>query len=93
MLEVTEQSVNKKVGTLELGNETVLYSLDPSRYGKKQKPEITKRIRKHKIITSEEHAENQRKALTKILEEMDQKEKDRKNRQKQLKENKEDKDG
>jgi len=85
IIEVTEQSVNKKSGTIGLGDETVLYSLDPSRSTKKSKPELPRRVRKHKTVTLEEQAENQRQALTKILEEIDRKEKERDSKQKSFK--------
>ena len=48
-------------------------------------PEIPRRVRKHKTITLEEQTENQRKALSKILEEMNRREKERDERQKQQK--------
>lgn len=92
IIEVTEQSVNKKSGKLGLEDETVLYSLDPSRSGKPLRSEMPRRVRKHKVVTIEEQAEKQTAALKKILEEINRKEKERESKQKSLKKQKKDKE-
>ena len=82
IIEVTEQSVNKKTGNIGFKDETILYSLDPSRSGKAQRIEMPRRVRKHKTITLEEQAEKQRKALKEILDEINRKEKECENKEK-----------
>lgn len=89
IIEVTEQSVNKKTGNIGLEDETVLFSLDPSRKSKPLRSEMPRRIKRHKVITDEERAEKQTQALKAILEEIVVKEKEREDKQKKLKEEKE----
>jgi hypothetical protein len=89
IIEVTEQSVNKKTGSIGLEDETVLFSLDPSRKSKPLRSEMPRRIKRHKAITDEERAEKQTQDLKTILEDIAIKEKEREDKQKKLKEEKE----
>jgi hypothetical protein len=89
IIEVTEQSVTKKAGRIGLEDETVLYSLDPSRTTKPLRSEMRPRLRKHKIITIEEQAEKQTEELNKILDEINRKEKERETKLKKQKQDQE----
>ena len=92
IIEITEQSVNKKTGNIGFNSETVLYSLDPSRSGKNSRIEMPRRVRKHKTITLEEQAEKQTNALQEILDEISRKEKDWENKEKNSKKLKKEKE-
>ena len=92
IIEVTEQSVNKKIGRIGLEDETVLFSLDPSRTTNPMRTEMPRRIKRHNVVTEEEKAEKQTEELQKILEEINQNQKDTETNHKSLKEQR-DKDG
>ena len=79
-----QQISQQESNNINLEGQTGLYSLE-SLGPKPHKSEIPRRVRKHKTITLEEQTENQRKALSKILEEMNRREKERDERQKQQK--------
>ena len=79
-----QQISQQESNNINLEGQTGLYSLE-SLGPNTQKSEIPRRVRKHKTITLEEQTENQRKALSKILEEMNRREKERDERQKQQK--------
>ena len=78
-----QQISQQESNNIDLGGQTGIISSES--LGPPQKPEIPRRVRKHKTITLEEQTENQRKALSKILEEMNRREKERDERQKQQK--------
>lgn len=79
-----QQISQQESNNIDLGGQTGIISSE-SLGPNKGKPEIPRRVRKHKTITLEEQTENQRKALSKILEEMNRREKERDERQKQQK--------